>query len=79
MVAPGERKVPAFAMKTVLFRASWSGSPALRTSGVEEGSGSQAPWEAAPRSLWPGLCSPHDTLLLVGSCVPPQGRDGEQR
>ena len=71
MAGPGERKVPASAMRTVLFRASWSGTSALRTCGVEEGSVSQAPWEAALRSLWPGLGSPHDTLLLVGSCVPP--------
>lgn len=71
MVGPGERKVPAFAVKTVLFRASWSGTSALRTSGVEEGSVSQAPWEAALWGLWPGLGSPHDTFLLVGSCVPP--------
>lgn len=71
MVEPGERKVPAFAMKMVLFRASRSGSPALRTSWVEGESVSQGPREAALQSLWPHLCSPHDTLLLVGSCVPP--------
>lgn len=71
MVEPGERKVPAFAMKMVLFRASRSGSPAPRTSWVEGESAPQGPREAALQSLWPHLCSPHDTLLLVGSCVPP--------
>lgn len=43
MMEPGEGKVPAFAMKMVLFGASRSGNLAPRTSWVEGGSVSQGP------------------------------------
>lgn len=76
MVEPGERKVPAFAMKMVLFRASRSGSPAPRTSWVEE-LAPQGPREAALQSLWPHLCSPH-FHTSAGRELCALGRGGER-